>query len=52
MATKATPFTFYHLVFNNLLVEFKGLRLTHGVMHHQALVTEKQQNCFYLLVAI
>ncbi len=49
MAT-ATPFTFYHLVFNNLLVEFKALRLTHGVMHHQNSVTEKQHDfiCLWL----
>lgn len=52
MATQATPFTFYHLVFHNLLVEFIGLRLTHRVIHHQDSVTEKQQTCFYLLAAI
>ena len=35
MATQATPFTFYHLAFNNLGVDLTGLRLTGGVMHHQ-----------------
>ena len=49
MATQATPFTFYHLVFNNLLVEFIGLRLTHRVMQHQDSVTENI--FFYSLVA-
>lgn len=30
----ATPFTFYHLVFNNLLNDFIGLGATHEVMCH------------------
>lgn len=43
MATQATPFTFYHRVFNNLLAEFKALRLTHGVMDRPDSVWDEQQ---------
>lgn len=40
----------HHQVFNNLLVKFIGLRLTHRLMHRKD--TEKQKTCFNLLVAV
>ena len=49
MATQATPFTFYRWVFNNLLAEFKALRLTHGVMDRQDSFWDEQQMFFICL---
>lgn len=43
MATQATSFTFYHLVFNNLQVEFKALRLSQRVTHHEDSARDDQQ---------